>query len=167
MIDNSKVQTDFINLIEDNKKLIYKISFFYCDCSVDKEDLFQEIILNLWIAFPYFKNKSKISTWIYRVAFNTAISWVREYTKQNRTIKYTSLIPNLPIESDESDADELYTRLYKAINTLGDIDKAIILLLLDEYSYDEIAEIVGLTKTNIATKINRIKVKLRSQMFNV
>lgn len=165
-MNNSNLQTDFVNLIEEHKKLIYKISFFYCDDIIDKEDLFQEIILNLWISYPNFQNKSKISTWIYRVALNTAITWLREYTKQTQKIKYTTFIPNLPSDSDENEADELYTRLYKAINTLGDIDKAIILLLLDEYSYDEIAEIVGLSKTNVATKISRIKLKLRTQISN-
>jgi len=164
-MDNNKLQSDFIELIEVNKKLIYKVSYLYCDNTLDKKDLFQEIITNLWIAYPNFRNKSKISTWIYRVALNTAITWFRDYNKQARRIEYTDLVPHFTNEHDHT-IDELYNQLYSAIDTLGKIDKAIILLLLDECSYEEIAEIVGLTKTNVATKLSRIKVKLRDQMFN-
>ena len=164
-MDNPKLQTEFIDLIENNKKLIYKVSHMYCDNTIDKKDLFQDIISNLWIAYPGFQNKSKISTWVYRVSLNTAITWFRDYSKQTKSIQYTDLIPHLSDETDNT-IDELYDQLYSAINSLGKIDKAIILLLLDEYSYDEIAEIIGITKTNVATKINRIKMKLRSYLSN-
>jgi len=160
-----KLQSDFIELVENHKKLIYKISYLYCDNTIDKKDLFQDIITNLWISYPNFQNKSKISTWIYRVSLNTAITWFRDYHKQSRKIEYTNLIPALTNETDNT-IDELYNQLYSAIETLGKIDKAIILLLLEEYSYEEIAEIVGLTKTNVATKISRIKLKLRDYISN-
>ena len=164
-MDNQKLQTDFIELIENNKKMIYKVSHMYCDSIIDKKDLFQDIISNLWISYPSFQNKSKISTWIYRVSLNTAITWFRDYTKQSNNIKYTNLIPNLTDETD-STVDELYDQLFSAINSLGKIDKAIILLLLDEYTYEEIGEIVGISKTNVATKISRIKLKLRDYLSN-
>jgi RNA polymerase sigma-70 factor (ECF subfamily) len=137
----------------------------YCDSIIDKKDLFQDIISNLWISYPSFQNKSKISTWIYRVSLNTAITWFRDYTKQSNNIKYTNLIPNLTDET-ESTVNELYDQLFNAINSLGKIDKAIILLLLDEYTYEEIGEIVGISKTNVATKISRIKLKLRDYLSN-
>jgi len=162
-MDNPKLQPDFIELIENNKKMIYKVSHMYCDSTIDKKDLFQDIISNLWISYPSFQNKSKISTWIYRVSLNTAITWFRDNTKQSKNIEYTNLIPNLTDETD-STIDELYDQLYSAINSLGKIDKAIMLLLLDEYSYEEIAEIIGISKTNVATKINRIKIKLRDYL---
>ena len=164
-MDNHKLQTDFIELIENNKKMIYKVSHMYCDSTIDKKDLFQDIISNLWISYPTFQNKSKISTWIYRVSLNTAITWFRDYTKQSKNIEYTNLIPNLTDETD-STVDELYDQLFSAINSLGKIDKAIILLLLDEYTYEEIGEIVGISKTNVATKISRIKLKLRDYLSN-
>jgi RNA polymerase sigma-70 factor (ECF subfamily) len=164
-MDNQKLQTDFIELIENNKKMIYKVSHMYCDSIIDKKDLFQDIISNLWISYPSFQNKSKISTWIYRVSLNTAITWFRDYTKQSNNIKYTNLIPNLTDET-ESTVNELYDQLFNAINSLGKIDKAIILLLLDEYTYEEIGEIVGISKTNVATKISRIKLKLRDYLSN-
>lgn len=164
-MDNHKLQTEFIGLIENNKKLIYKVSHMYCDNSIDKKDIFQDIISNLWIAYPGFHNKSKVSTWVYRVSLNTAITWFRDYSKQSKRIEYTDLIPRLSNEEDNT-IDELYDQLYSAINSLGKIDKAIILLLLDECSYEEIAEIIGITKTNVATKINRIKMKLKSYLSN-
>jgi RNA polymerase sigma-70 factor (ECF subfamily) len=162
-MDNPKLQTEFLDLIENNKKLIYKVSHMYCDNTIDKKDIFQDIIFNLWMAYPEFQNKSKVSTWIYRVSLNTAITWFRDYSKQSKRIKYTDLIPHLSNETDNT-IDELYAQLYSAINSLGKIDKAIILLLLDECSYEEIAEIIGISKTNVATKISRIKMKLRSHL---
>jgi RNA polymerase sigma-70 factor (ECF subfamily) len=163
-IDN--LQIDFLELIENNKKLIYKVSHLYCNNTVDKKDLFQDIISNLWISYPNFQNKSKVSTWVYRVSLNTAITWFRDYTKQLNKIEYTNLIPHLTNETDNT-INELYGQLYSAIDTLGKIDKAIILLLLDDCSYDEIAEIIGLSKTNVATKISRIKSKLKDYLKNI
>jgi RNA polymerase sigma-70 factor, ECF subfamily len=164
-MDNQKLQTDFIEIIEDNKKLIYKVSHMYCDNADDVKDLFQDIISNLWIAYPNFQQKSKVSTWIYRVSLNTAITWFRDYTKQSNKIEYTNWIPNIADETDRT-VDELCDQLYRAIDTLGKIDKAIIMLFLDDTSYDEIAEIIGLTKTNVATKISRIKLKLKEDLSN-
>ena len=164
-MDNNKLQTDFIEIIEDNKKLIYKVSHLYCDNADDMQDLFQDIISNLWMAYPNFQQKSKVSTWVYRVSLNTAITWFRDYSKQSKRIEYTNWIPDMTNETDHA-TDELYEQLYKAIDTLGKIDKAIIMLFLDDTSYDEIAEIVGLTKTNVATKISRIKLKLKDFVSN-
>jgi len=164
-MDDNKLKTDFIDLIENNKKLIYKVSHMYCDRTIDKKDLFQDIIFNLWISYSSFQNKSKISTWIYRISLNTAISWFRDHTKQSKNIEYTNMIPTLTDEGD-STMKELYDQLYMAINSLEKIDKAVILLLLDEYSYEEISEIIGISKTNVSTKISRIKLKLRNYLSN-
>jgi len=164
-MDYDKLQTDFIEIIEANIKLIYKVSHMYCDNTIDTEDLFQDILSNLWVSYPNFQNKSKVSTWIYRVSLNTAITWLRDYTKQSKRIEYTNLIPNLTNETDHA-MDELYDQLYSAIDNLGKVDKAIIMLFLDDTPYDEIAEIIGLTKTNVATKISRIKLKLKDYLSN-
>ena len=162
MIDE-KLTNEFLNVVEDNKKLIYKVSHMYCDSGIDKKDLFQEIIANLWKAYPDFKGNSKISSWIYKIALNTAVSWFRDYVKQKGHIEYTDFIPNI---STDSELEETYEQLYSAIQHLGKIDRAIILLQLDGYSYDDISEIIGLTKTNVATKINRIKLKLKNHLSN-
>ena len=164
-MDYDKLQTDFMEVIEDNIKLIYKVSHMYCDNAIDKEDLFQDILSNLWVSYPNFQNKSKVSTWIYRVSLNTAITWLRDYTKHSKRIEYTSWIPNITNEEDH-EVDELYEQLYSAIDNLGKVDKAIIMLFLDDTPYEEIAEIIGLTKTNVATKIGRIKLRLKDYLSN-
>jgi RNA polymerase sigma factor, sigma-70 family len=162
MIDD-KLTNEFLNVIEENKKLIYKVSCIYCDSTIDKDDLFQEIIANLWKAYPEFKGNSKISSWIYKIAFNTAISWFRDYIKHKGRIEYGNLIPNV---SNDSELEDVCDQLYSAIEHLGKIDKAIIILQLEGYSYDDISEMIGLTKTNVATKINRIKLKLKNHLSN-
>lgn len=162
MIDK-KLTDEFLELVEENKKLIYKVSHMYCDNTIDKRDLFQEIVANLWKAYPNFKGNSKVSTWIYRISINTAISWIRDYIKNNNHIEYTIVMPQV---QDSSAIDDLYDQLYCAIGSLSKLDKALILLQLDGYSYDEISEIIGLTKTNVATKINRIKLKLKNHLSN-
>lgn len=162
MIDK-KLTDEFLKLVEENKKLIYKVSHMYCDNTTDKKDLFQEIVANLWKAFPNFKGNSKVSTWIYRISINTAISWIRDYIKNKNHIEYTNVMPQM---QDDSAIDDLYDQLYYAIGILNKLDKALILLQLDGYSYDEISEIIGLTKTNVATKINRIKLKLKNHLSN-
>jgi RNA polymerase sigma factor (sigma-70 family) len=162
MIDK-KLTDEFLELVEENKKLIYKVSHMYCDKTIDKKDLFQEIVANLWKAYPNFKGNSKVSTWIYRISINTAISWIRDYLKINNYIEYTNVMPQI---HDDTAIDDLYDQLYCAIGILNKLDKALILLQLDGYSYDEISEIIGLTKTNVATKISRIKLKLKNHLSN-
>lgn len=162
MIDE-KIANEFLNIIEENKKLIYKVSHIYCDSVIDKEDIFQEIIANLWKAYPDFKRNSKISSWIYKIALNTAITWFRDYVKHKKHVEYNNFIPNLP---DQYELEDIHEQLYSAIEHLGKVDKAIILLQLEGYSYDDISEIIGLTKTNVATKINRIKLKLKNHLSN-
>ncbi|WP_423130147.1 RNA polymerase sigma factor [Gaoshiqia sp. Z1-71] len=159
---NQKLESDFLKIVEEHKKLIFKVSYLYCINNIDKEDLFQEIIVNLWKAYPDFKGNSKLSTWIYRIAINTAVSWIR-VSKKNNHVLYCDCMPNV---IDDSESKEVYEKLQTVINHLNNIDKAIILLQLDGYSYDEIAEITGLTKTNVATKISRIKTKLKKDLSN-
>lgn len=162
MLEN-KITDTFLKLVEENKKLIYKVSHMYSDNTTDRKDLFQEIIANLWKAYPDFRHKSKVSTWIYRIALNTSISWFRNYLKSADYIEYTNSIPQI---SEDQEFEELNAKLFGAIDILGKLDKAIILLQLEGYSYDEISEITGLSKTNVATKINRIKLKLKHHLSN-
>lgn len=162
MIDE-KLTDNFLELVEENKKLIYKVSHMYCDSPTDRNDLFQEIVANLWKGFPQFNGLSKFSTWAYRVSINTAISWLRDYSNHRKHITYTDFVPNV---ADDFEVDEMTETLYSAIEHLGKIDKAIILLQLDGYSYDDISEIIGITRTNVATKINRLKLKLKNHLSN-
>jgi len=122
----------------------------------------QEILIQLWKAFPKFRNESKLSTWIYRIALNTAISNLR---KEKRKVKSQEITENCREINmfQEAELKEEVIQLYRLIYSLNDLEKAIILLYLDDQSYSEIAEIVGITETNTATKISRIKSKLKNQ----
>jgi len=156
------MEQKFVQIIEENKKIIYKVCSFYCKSEADKEDLFQEIVIRLWKGFSSFEGKSKISTWIYRVSMNTAITINRFNERrpkfspmENREFAIMKDIP-------DSDFNEEITSLFTCINELNDLEKAIIHLYLDEISYQDIAAIVGISTSNVATKISRIKIKLRN-----
>lgn len=149
----------FINLINTHRGIIYKVCNLYLNDSEEKKDLFQEIVLQLWRSFPNFKNESLGSTWMYRVALNTAISNFRKESRkpEKRAISADEFqIPDISYE-DES---ENLTLLKQAIAQLTQIEKAIVMLYFDEKTYEEISEIAGITKTNVGVKLNRIKVKL-------
>ena len=126
----------------------------------DREDLFQEITLQAWKSYPRFKGNARFSTWLYRVALNTAITY---YRKQKRNpITHSDItgyeIPEAPI--DPTDAQ--FQLMYKAIGELSEVDKALVLLYLEDYPYDDIAQMMGITPNHVAVKMNRIKSKLQS-----
>ncbi len=147
----------FSREIEKNQGIIHKITLVYANNSVDREDLFQEICLQLWKSFPNFREDSKFSTWMYRVALNTAISNIRKGKNQ---IEYEQLNNYSQSQPDEETDYDNIRKLYTAISKLNRIDKAIILLWLEEKSYEEIASIIGTSKTNISVKLVRIRKKL-------
>ena len=126
----------------------------------DRDDLFQEITLQAWKSYPRFKGNARFSTWLYRVALNTAITY---YRKQKRNpITHSDItgyeIPEAPI--DPTDAQ--FQLMYKAIGELSEVDKALVLLYLEDYPYDDIAQMMGITPNHVAVKMNRIKSKLQS-----
>jgi len=149
----------FEKLIFEHQQLIHKICNIYGKSIADKEDLFQEITIQLWKSFSSFEHKSKFSTWLYRVALNTAITQKR---KEKRKPGFSSLsgqemlIPNPKSTKDDDDL----AALQLAIRQLKKVDRAIIVLYLEEKSYQEIAEIIGITPKNVGVKIVRIKAKL-------
>jgi RNA polymerase sigma-70 factor (ECF subfamily) len=149
------VDVKFLEMIRQNEGIIYKVTSFYTDTEHPLGDLYQEVVLNLWKAFPSFRGDSKYSTWIYRIALNTCVSF---YRRSKKNISYVDISMDIP---DVVDNNEEIQELYKLINRLGKIERALVLLYLDDKSYKEIAEITGLTVTNVATKISRIKDKLR------
>lgn len=133
----------------------------YCDDNEDAEDLFQDILFQLWKSWPTFNSDSRVSTWMYRIGLNTAITRLRK-NKRRPLFQSLSLaqhsIPNDPSQRLDILFDE---ELQNAIASLNKMDKGIVMLYLDEKSYKEIAEIMGLTESNVGVKINRIKEKLR------
>ncbi len=158
----------FISVIKDNQSLIYKICISYCSNQENRKDLQQEIMMQLWNSFSKFDGRVKISTWIYRIALNTAISFYRRDCKHNRVRESMpdSIISNSNFEI-ESEVDENISLLYKFIERMNELDKALILLYLDDNKYREIADILGISETNVATKISRIKKSLKEQLQNV
>jgi RNA polymerase sigma-70 factor (ECF subfamily) len=125
----------------------------------DKKDLFQEILLSAWKGYSNFKGNAKFSTWLYRVALNTAITF---YRKEKRQIATTPVQEHFSITADNNQAEqEQLTAMYTSINELSGIDKALVMLYIEEYSYAETAEMMGITANNVAVKMNRIKSKLK------
>ena len=126
----------------------------------DRQDLFQEIVLQLWRAFPSFKNESNVSTWMYRIGMNTAISNYRKEKRKQSPTPFSDLLSELPDLVDDHDIPPETAPLYKAIDQLSSIEKAIVLLYLEDKSYEEIAGILGIGKSNVGVKLTRIKGKL-------
>ena len=155
----------FISILENHKGIIYKITNSYCKNKSDQQDLMQEIILQLWKSYPKYDNQYKLSTWIYRIALNTSISNYRK--NKVRKEKTTELTPILTTSVNEVSPkeEEKYSDLQKFIKELKEIDKAIILLYLEGLSQKEISKIMGITSSNVSTRINRIKISLK-QKFN-
>lgn len=151
-------EKEFIALVKAYERIIYKVCYLYATPGVTLADLYQEVVANLWRGFPHFRGDSKASTWIYRVALNTCISFLRKEKNAPQFVELTPLSDRMD-EADET--HQMLRRLYQLIGRLSPLEKSVILLYLDENSYDEIAEITGLTSTNVATKLNRIKEKLR------
>lgn len=152
------VEQEFVTLIQEYERVIYKVCYLYTTPHATLNDLYQEVVINLWKAYPKFRNECKISTWIYRIALNTCISFIRK-EKNIPEIVTLSQIADRIEETDETQV--MLKRLYSMINRLGQLVKSIVLLYLEDKSYEEIAEITGLTLTNVATKLSRIKDKLR------
>ena len=158
----------FISVIKDNQKLIYKVCNSYCSNPDNRKDLEQEIFVQLWQSFKKFDGRVKISTWIYKIALNTAISFYRKNGKYNNNrVKLDTSIISLPNFEDDSEQSELISTLYRFIENLNGLDKALILLYLDNNKHKEIAETLGISETNVATKISRIKKNLKEQFGKI
>ncbi|MVT06758.1 RNA polymerase sigma factor [Chitinophaga tropicalis] len=145
----------FLQLIEANKGIIYKVANSYCKNTEDRKDLIQEIILQLWKSFGKYDPQYKLSTWMYRISLNVAISFYR------KTRNTTFLSKDIILQEISPPDTEQLQLLQQFISELKELDRAIMLLYLEEKSYREIADILGLTETNIATRISRIRERLK------
>ncbi len=157
MHDTQKI---FLQQINENKGIIHKVAKMYMDNPLDQEDLFQEIVMQLWKAYPSFKGTSKFSTWMYRVALNTAIVF---FKKDHRKVDKASLNEQIEIAdfSDSHEKEEKLAYLYKAVQELNQIEKALIFLFLENQSHKDIAQNLGITEVNARVKLNRTKEKLQ------
>jgi RNA polymerase sigma-70 factor, ECF subfamily len=161
-----ELETQFENRIMEHQLLIYKVCRIYAYNESDRQDLYQEIVIQLWKAFQTFRGDSKFSTWLYRVALNTAIAGLR---KKKHLIQ--SFEPyNLPIESGDIEYDEQQDEnlkdLYIAIEKLNETEKAIVMLYLENKTYEEMEDVLGINQGNLRVKMNRIKDKLRNLTKN-
>jgi len=148
---------DFLDLVHKHQGVLHKICLAYCSSHCSREDLYQDIILQLWRSYPSFRGSSSFSTWMYRVALNTAINQTRKKT----IFLSDGAAGDIPDEGwGISDLSEELGLLYSAITRLGKIDRAIILLWLEEHSYEEISDIMGITKKNVSVRLVRIREKL-------
>ncbi len=152
----------FTEVIQTHAGLIYKISALYGH-QADREDLYQEIVFQLWKSFDTFKKQSKLSTWMYRVAMNTAIYHLKSHQKQVHTVPIDLQDERFTDMIDPSEEERIQL-LYQHIQTLSLLEKGIILLYLEGKNHGEIAEIIGITVSNVGTRIARIKEKLKSQI---
>lgn len=156
-------EREFALLIQEHSRIINKVCYFYATDKMPFDDLRQEIYVNVWLSLNQFRGESKMSTWIYRIAVNSALMAIRSSKPRIETLSLDFGLLDVSTELDDSQRENLQT-IQSLINRLEDIEKAIILLWLDEYSYDEIAETLGMKRNTIAVKIHRIKEKLLKQI---
>jgi RNA polymerase sigma-70 factor (ECF subfamily) len=154
----------FLHIVTSNQGIIHKVCGMYCDTPEDREDLFQEIVAQLWKSYDTFRNESKITTWMYRVSLNTAITqFKREKRRPDRDdIDQTKF--QIADQQYDDTVEEQIKLLHQTISKLTSIEKSITLLYLEDKKYEEIAEIVGISQNYVRVKMNRIKAKLKKMM---
>lgn len=162
---NLSLEEQFLEDLNQNMGIIHRVctTYFFYE-NEEREDVLQEIIYQLWKSYPSFSGASKFSTWMYKVALNTAITHLRKNKKTPLKEKLTDQFNEVAESNEQSHLEEKMKWLYAAIDTLSEMDKAIILLYLEEHSYEEIATITGLTKTNVSVRLVRIKKALEEKI---
>ena len=148
----------FLSLINQHRGIIFKISRLYRDSPEDREDLFQEIVFQLWKSFPAFKGTASTGTWLYRIALNTAIS---SFRKKTPDIRYTDALPDLAEGQPSEELAHRQEQFFAAMKHCDDSEKTIITLYLEGLSYQQIAGITGMTENNVGVRLNRIKSKIQ------
>ena len=156
------LQETFQNLVEEHKKILYKVCNSYCRDRDSRDDLAQEIMIQLWRSFGKFDGRCRFSTWMYRIALNVAISFYRSESTRTRHVISDEQHLLETVDETESQPEDIRL-LYQFIEGLDPLNKALILLYLDENSYQEMADVLGITETNVATKINRLKNKMKQE----
>lgn len=157
---------EFETWLDEHRGIVFKIANSYCPVGEERDDLVQEICLQLWRSFPGYDSERRFSTWMYRVALNTAISFARTTRARERRV--------VPLEESGAGAtaeatplrerDERITQLYRFLHGLTELERALIVLYLEERSYREIAEVLGISETNVGTKLGRLKQRMRRDM---
>jgi RNA polymerase sigma-70 factor (ECF subfamily) len=155
-------ETTFKEWVDEHLGLILRVVRAYGRTADDQDDLFQEILLQIWLSIPRFGGRAKVSTWLYKVAFNTALVWNRsEKTRRKHSDRLVTLAPQTQT-NDSQQSQEIIGRLYEAIRKLQKVDASIVLMHLDGLAYSEMAEILGISESNVGVKLNRAKKQLAS-----
>lgn len=158
-------EDEFLVLFNNNQGIIYKICHLYGKTEVDKKDLFQEISIQLFKAYPTYKGTAKFSTWMYRVALNTAITFFRKGKKIRQEVELkTELTRGMVYAEYDDETERQLKRMYEAITHLSSVEKALVFLYLEDKPYKEISETLGISSVNARVKMNRIKKKLKELM---
>jgi RNA polymerase sigma-70 factor (ECF subfamily) len=159
---NKEIEHKFIVEFEQNQNIIHKVCRIYTSNQDAHNDLFQEIAIQLWKAYPKFRGESKLSTWMYRIGLNTAITLYRKSKRSIVTQDFDLVLYRIESTSYDDTEEEQLKLMYKAIQQLNDIDKALIFLYLEDVNYKEIAETMGITEVNARVRMNRIKTRLKT-----
>ncbi len=154
-------QPSFVKLVNENQGLIHKVCILYETDREARNDLFQEIVLQLWRSYPTFRGEAKITTWMYRIALNTAISGLRKSGRKVKTQELEEYHFNISDHAEDHFEDN-WQKLQWAIRQLTEIERAMIMMALDEVPYDEIAENIGISQNNVRVRMNRIREKIRN-----
>lgn len=156
------LEHQFVTNLEKDQNIVHKICRIYTNDQASHNDLFQEITIQLWKAYPKFRGDSKFSTWMYRVALNTAITLYRKKKRGIQTQDYDTVHFRIKAEEYNDETEQQLTLLYNAVKELNDIDKALVFLYLEDKNYREISETLGISEVNARVKMNRVKTKLRN-----
>ena len=157
-----KLEHQFVTNLEKHQNIVHKICRMYTNDKESHNDLFQEITIQLWKAYPKFRGDSKFSTWMYRVALNTAITLYRKSKREIRTLDIDDVSFKIKAQEYDDQTEQQLKLMYKAVKELNDIDKALVFLYLEDQSYREISETLGISEVNARVKMNRIKTSLKN-----
>ncbi|MFC5045079.1 RNA polymerase sigma factor [Aquimarina hainanensis] len=155
------LEHSFVTHLDQNQNIVHKVCRLYTNDRESHNDLFQEITIQLWKAYPKFRGDAKFSTWMYRVALNTAITLYRKSKKSIKTADFDAMDFKIKAEEYDDEVEEQLKLMYKAVKELNDIEKALVFLYLEDKSYREIADTMGITEVNARVKMNRVKTKLK------
>ena len=159
-----KSEHNFVELLKKHQNIVHKICRIYTDNEHAHKDLFQEISIQLWKAFPKFRGDSKFSTWMYRVGLNTAITLYRKSLRTINSQPIESVAYKLSYQDYDDTKDQQLKMIYTAVKKLNDIDKGIVFLYLENKNYKEISDTLGISEVNARVRMNRIKTKLKTQL---
>ncbi len=163
-MNKKRLEQKFIDQVMDAQGIIHKVCGMYCDNAEDRKDLFQEILVNLWNSYSSFRGNSKFSTWMYRVSLNVAIQRIRKANKKKEDVTLPADFDEIAYSAEETLPEKELKMMHAAINQLSDVEKAIVMLYLEERGNEEIAEIMGISQNYVRVKMTRIRKKLKKMV---